>query len=325
MPTEPSIFDAAGALTREYLLDRGYCCENGCRNCPYGFRKPDSPQRPARRALRLTNLTRNEPVPRRIVSLCPSNTEILHALGLMDRVVGVDDWSDWPESVRDIPRVGPDQQVSIERVRALKPDLVLASLSVPGMEWNIHRLETSGLPYDTIVPHGLDGLWDNIRQVGRITGTAARAEDLVSSLQHRITEVSAAADHAHRPRVYFEWWPKPLFAPGKRNWLTSITEIAGGISITGNVDAESANPSFEDVIAADPVYIFMAWTGVARERVRPHVLTRRPGWERIAAVRAGRVYVVDEGLFCRPSPRLIDGLELLASVLKGNPPASPFR
>lgn len=316
MAVEPSIFDADGALTREYLRDRGYCCENGCRNCPYGFQKPEAPPKPSRQALALSNLADGGEPPRRIVSLCPSNTEILHALGLMDRVVGVDDWSDWPESVRDIPRVGPDQQVSMERVQALKPDLVLASLSVPGMEWNVQRLQSSGLPYLAIAPHGLSGLWDDIRQVGEATGTWGRAETVIGDLQGRIDRVrNRTARATHRPRVYFEWWPKPLFAPGRRNWLTEIAEIAGGVSITGHIDADSANPTFEDVAAADPDCILLAWTGIAREKVRPHVILRRPGWERIAAVRHNQIHVLEEGLFCRPSPRLIDGLEQLAALL----------
>jgi iron complex transport system substrate-binding protein len=234
----------------------------------------------------------------------------------MDRVVGVDDWSDWPESVRDIPRVGPDQQVSMERVKALQPDLVLASLSVPGMEWNVQRLQSSGLPYLTVVPHGLNGLWDNLRQVGEATGTRERAETVIGDLKRRIDNVRERTSRApHRPRVYFEWWPKPLFAPGKRNWLTEVTEIAGGVSITGHVDADSASPAFEDVVAADPEYILLAWTGIAREKVKPGVVLRRPGWERIAAVRNHRIHVLEEGLYCRPSPRLIDGLEQLAAIL----------
>lgn len=316
MPVEPSIFDAGGALTRDYLLDRGYCCENGCRNCPYGFRKQEPKPRPSRPPLVLSNITGSEPVPRRIVSLCPSNTEILHSLGLTDRVVGVDDWSDWPPDVRDIPRVGPDQQVSMERIRDLKPDLVLASLSVPGMEWNVQRLKSNDLPYLTVVPRGLDGIWDNIRLVAQATGTQMRAESVIAELQQRIARVAEGLTISSRTRVYFEWWPKPLFAPGRRNWLTDIAHIAGGTSITASVDSESANPSHEDIIAADPEFIFLAWTGIAHDKVRPHVVTRRPGWDQISAVREGRIFVLEEGLYCRPSPRLIDGLEQLAGIIR---------
>ena len=87
------VFDEAGALSREFLLNRGYCCENGCRNCPYGYRKDATP----RIEVATGHTAYLKPgIPRRIVSLCPSNTEVLHALGLLDRVVGVDDWSDWP-------------------------------------------------------------------------------------------------------------------------------------------------------------------------------------------------------------------------------------
>lgn len=257
--------------------------------------------------------------PERIVSLCPSNTEIAWSLGLGERLVGVDDWSDWPAAIRELPRVGPDLGVNVDRVVALRPDLVLASLSVPGMERNVARLRERGLPYLVLDPHGLADLWANLREVGRATGVAARAEEVVAALQARVERVRAAsARRSLRPKVYWEWWPRPLFAPGGRNWLTEITSLAGGESVTGGIDADCARPHPDEVRAADPDWIFLVWTGVAKEKVRPEVLLRRPGWRDLRAVRLGRVRVLDEGLFCRPSPRLIDGLEQLAALLRSD-------
>lgn len=307
-----AVFDADGALSREYLLSRGYCCENGCRNCPYGYSR-----------LAVTECsTGSEGVavapggpPRRIVSLCPSNTEILHALGLLPRVVGVDDWSDWPREVANLPRLGPDLNIDMERVEALRPDLVVGSLSVPGMERNVHRLRERGLPHVVLDPHGLEDIWRDIRCLATITGTEAAAEGLIAGLQGRIERVrQTMARVVRKRRVYWEWWPRPLFAPGGRNWLTSISGLAGCVSVTGAVDADTARPSPDEVAAADPELILLAWTGVATRKVRPEVVQRRPGWERITAVREGQVYVMEEGLYCRPSPRLVDGLERLAAL-----------
>lgn len=312
LPAGVSVFDADGALSREYLRHRGYCCENGCRNCPYEFR-----QRQARAAQPSASAyVPASGVPQRIVSLCPSNTELLHALGLGAKLVGIDDWSDWPASVTHLPRVGPDLNVDLDRVEALRPDLILASLSVPGMERNVTRLQERGLPHLVLDPHGIEDLWDNLRAVGRVCDAERTAERVVAELKarvHRVRETTLRA--ACQPRVYWEWWPKPLFAPGRRNWLTPLSELAGCRSVTAHVDADTARPSADEIRDADPDWIFLAWTGVAREKVRPDVLLRRTGWSELAAVREGRVRIMEEGHYCRPSPRLITGLEQLARLV----------
>src|SRR5512146_116863 len=106
----------------------------------------------------------------RLVSLCPSNTEILFALGLGEQVVGVDDWSDWPAEVAGLPRVGGDLTSDLDRVAALRPDLVLASLSVPGMERNVEGLGARGLPHLVLNPHSLDEVLGDILAVGEACG-----------------------------------------------------------------------------------------------------------------------------------------------------------
>ena len=310
LPSGIAVFDREGALSREYLRHRGYCCENGCRNCPYGYR-----ERQTRVASVPAASFVPERVPARIVSLCPSNTEILHALGLLSKVVGADDWSDWPAAVTGLPRVGPDLDVDMDRVEALRPDLVLASLSVPGMERNVARLQERGLPHLVLDPHGIEDLWEDVRSVGRVCGVERAAERVVIGLQARVHRVREATLRAGTtPRVFWEWWPKPLFAPGRRNWLTAISALAGCVSVTAHVDADTARPSPEEIRHADPDWILLAWTGVAREKVRPEVLLRRPGWSELRAIRDGRIRIMEEGLFCRPSPRLIDGLEQLARL-----------
>ncbi|MBI3910082.1 MAG: ABC transporter substrate-binding protein [Armatimonadetes bacterium] len=315
IPLPPSVplFDEQGALSREYLLHRGYCCENSCCNCPYDFGEPPSGCSDPYGA--------GEPLPNRdgparIVSLCPSNTEILHALGLLPRVVGVDDWSDWPPEIGDLPRLGPELDIDMDRVEALHPDLVVASLSVPGMEKNVRRLQERGVPYIVLDPHSIGGIWESIRMVGRATRTAALAERLIADLHARIQQVRRkVAGLAHRPRLYWEWWPRPLFAPGGRNWLTPLSELVGGVNVTGGIDADAARPTHEEIIAADPEFILLVWTGVATGKVRPEVVRRRVGWDRIRAVCEGRIHVLEEGLFCRPSPRLVDGLERLVRLV----------
>jgi iron complex transport system substrate-binding protein len=310
--TSPSgipLFDADGAISREYLLYRGYCCHSGCRNCPYGY-VPPAPEDLADPAI--DDYLPDSGEPQRIVSFCPSNTEILAALGLLPRVVGVDDWSDWPPEVGSLPRLGPDLDIDMDRVAALQPDLAIASLSVPGMGRNVAALRERGLPHVVLDPHDIDDVFENIRRVGSATGAGAAAEQVVADMKARIERVrQRVAGASHRPRVYWEWWPRPLYAPGGRNWLTPLSHLAGCVNVTGLVDLDAARPAHDEIVAADPEFIFLVWTGVAARKVRPELVRRRPGWERISAVREGRIHVMEEGLFCRPSPRLVDGLEQL--------------
>lgn len=250
----------------------------------------------------------------RIVSLAPSNTEIVHALGLSDWLVGVDDWSDWPPEIAALPRVGPDLKVDIEKVAALRPDLVLASLSVPGMEANIAGLRARALPFIILDPHGLEEIWTNIRLVGSMTGTEERAEAVVADLTARVEAVRAAAAARPRLRLYWEWWPKPIYTPGRRNWLTEVSEIVGGVNLFSDYDVDNVRVDDPgEVLRRDPDYVLLAWTGARTPRA--DLVRRRPGWDQLAAVREGRVLVLEEGLFNRPSPRLVDGIERLHRIL----------
>jgi iron complex transport system substrate-binding protein len=249
----------------------------------------------------------------RVVSLCPSNTEILHALGLTDWLVGVDDWSDWPPAVQALPRVGPDLEVDIDRVAALQPDLVLASLSVPGMEKNVAGLDARGLPYIVLDPGSLGGIWDDIRRVGERLGVPEQADAVVAALQARVEAIKKSA---HTPRrLYWEWWPKPIYTPGRGNWLHELTELVGCTNIFG--DYSEANVRVDDpleVVRRAPDLILLAWTGARRPD--KSLVYRRPGWDALPAVQAGRVFVMEEGLFNRPSPRLVDGLEQLNQLVQ---------
>lgn len=252
----------------------------------------------------------------RIVSLAPSNTEIVHALGLLGSLVGVDDWSDWPPEVERLPRVGPDLDIDMERVEALRPSLVLASLSVPGMEKNVSRLAERGLPYIVLAPNRIADIWADLHLVAAAAGVPERAGPVVERLQQRLGAVRAGAP-SRCLRLYFEWWPRPIYTPGAGNWLSEVAAIAGGV----NVFDDYAEPNVrvdeaDEVLRREPDLVLLAYTGAKR----PHsgIVLRRPGWERFK----GRVHVLEEGHFNRPSPRLVDGIERLGRIVRGEEPAS---
>lgn len=248
----------------------------------------------------------------RIVSICPSNTEIVAALGLADQLVGLDRASDFPTEVQKLPRVGPDIGVDVDRIKALQPDLVLSSLSVPGMERNLAELDAAGLPQFVVDASSLDEIWASILTVGRLLGAGARASALVDERRRRLDRVRAAAARFPRPaRVYLEWWPKPLIVPGRRCWTTEMMQIAGGENIYADVDARSTPVDAADVARRAPDLMLTCWCGVPHAHQRPGRLPEREGWAQIPAVVTGHVFAAEEALFGRPGPRVVEGVEWL--------------
>ena len=259
-------------------------------------------------------LVRSEP--RRIVSVCPSNTEILCALGLQDRLVGIDDCSDWPPEVQGKARVGLDLQIDAAKVAALEPDLVVASLSVPGMEQVVASLEARKLPILVLNAKRLPEIWSDIALVGERTGRVREATELLHGLQKRVAAVRARCEDAPRLKLYLEWWPRPLIAPTQKSWFNDMAEAVNAENIFADHPGESAPVTDADVLARAPDHVLLCWCGTLQRKQDPAKVKTRPGWEQLAAVREGRVAALDEGLFGRPGPRVVDGIEVLAKTVR---------
>jgi iron complex transport system substrate-binding protein len=255
-------------------------------------------------------------VPQRIVSLTCSNTEILFALGLGAQVVGVDDWSDFPREVKTLSKVGPDLKIDMAKVAALEPDLVLASLSVPGMERNLPGLERLGLPFLVLEPRSLDDVFKDIEEISAATGVSEAGRRLIAELHTRIDAVRARAHEAiDRPRLYWEWWPKPLISPGRWSWMVQMCELAAADFLFKDVEATSFVVEESRVFEQDPDLVMLCWCGTLQEKMNVSKVGERPGWERLRAVKQGRIHCFPEDLFGRPGPRLVEGLERLAQVV----------
>ena len=255
-------------------------------------------------------------VPRRIVSLTCSNTEILFALGLGAQVVGVDDWSDFPLEVKTLPKVGPDLKIDMTKVAALEPDLVLASLSVPGMERNLPGLERLGVPFLVLEPKSLDDVFKDIETISAATGVSESGRRLIADLQARIEAVRARAREAlDRPTLYWEWWPKPLISPGRLSWILQMSELAAADLLFKDVEATSFVVQESQIFEQDPDLVMLCWCGTLQEKMNVSKVRERPGWERLRAVKQDQIHCFPEDLFGRPGPRLVEGLERLAQVV----------
>jgi iron complex transport system substrate-binding protein len=249
----------------------------------------------------------------RLISLCPSNTEILFALGAGADVVAVERWSDYPAAATSLPRVGTELDVDLELVRAHAPDLVLASLTVPGMERVVAELARSGLPHLVLDPRDLKGIFRDIETVGRAIARETEAADLIARLREEIDAAAKLNAARDRPaRVYLEWWPEPLIAPGAQCWTREMIRIAGGRSLFGERACRSGRVEPYEVVDRDPELILLCWCGMPMARIDPRVLEQRDGWDGITAVKRAQVYVVEEGWYGRPGPRVTRGIRRLA-------------
>lgn len=252
----------------------------------------------------------------RVVSLCPSNTEVVGYLGLEDCLVAVDDYSNWPASIVDLPRVGPDLSIDMGQVERMQPDLVLASLSVPGMEKNVEQLEKRGIPHIVLNPNSLADIAEDLQTVATALGFSELGKKKAELFREEVNRYKVQAKkREHQPALYWEWWPKPVFTPGQENWLTEISELAGAYNVFNTDPGANFQTDWDDVLQRNPDFIFIVWPGVEREKIDPASLCQRPGWTEMKAIQDDQIHVLDDSFFCRPSPRLMIGLEHIIQLL----------
>lgn len=250
----------------------------------------------------------------RVVSLAPSNTEILFALGAGDQVVGRDEFSDYPQQAQSVESVGGSMgQFSTEAIVALQPDLVLAAeINPPEL---VAALEDLGLAvYYLPNPESLEDLYTNIETVAVLTGR--EATKLTDSLRARVAALDERiATLSERPLVFYELDstdPAKPYTAGRGTFIDLLIQRAGGENFGGRLEGQWAQVSLEQLVVADPDLILLgdAMFGTTVESVKA-----RPGWEVLSAVQNDRIYPFDDNLVSRPGPRLVDGLEALAKLL----------
>lgn len=253
----------------------------------------------------------------KLISICPSNTELVAYLGLTSSLIGVDNFSDWPEDIHGLPRLGPDLNIDMEKVEKLQPDLVLASLSVPGMERNIEELKKRNIPFIIVPnPKTLAEVGESLLVVGEATNTKEKAKLLFDKYNQLLDTYHSLSRKVENPKtIYWEWWAKPIFTPGAANWLTEISELAGGKNVFQDKTQASVQTDWEEVQRRNPDIICLIWVGVQTEKVNPKVILKRSDSMKMKAIKNNQLYILEESLFCRPSPRLLLGLNKIASIL----------
>ena len=256
-----------------------------------------------------------EAEPATIVSLAPSNTEIVCALDACDRLAGVTDFDDYPDEVVEVDKVVTMAQVDVEAVVASEPDLVLAAGNELTPTAVIDQLADLGLPVLVLYPGSLGEVMADIELVGTALGREETAEALVDDMAARIAAVESAVADRERPRTFYEVsvFEGSIYTAGEGSFLASLIETAGGDPITG--DALSTSIALEDLVAADPELILLG-DATYDETITPETVSARAGWGTMTAVADDRVVVVTEDVvITRPGPRIVDGLEALARAI----------
>jgi len=254
-------------------------------------------------------------IPQRIISLAPSNTEILFALGLADKVVAVTDYCDYPPEAKEKPSIGGFSTPNIEKLVALSPDLILAT-SIHEQRI-IPQFGERGMTVFALDPKTLDEVLEAIILVGEIAGKEEEASKLVAEMQNRIkavTDKAGSLPEGQRPRVFYIVWHDPLMAAGSETLQDDLIEKAGGINIARDFTGY-ADISLETALADNPEVMIAGGGHGSGEDLTFQFAKTEPRLRNTDAHRNDRVYMIDGNLTSRPGPRIVEGLEKFAEFI----------
>ena len=258
-------------------------------------------------------------VPRRIVSLAPSHTELLFAIGAGDQVVAVTSFCNYPPEAQKRRRIGgfSSESQSLEEIIALEPDLVVAA-----GEWQwpvIHELERLGISIVSLEAESLADLYCELGLLGRLTGHENDAARLTQAMQRRVERIKTRAQAIppeQRVTVFYHVWSEPLLTAGPGSFIAELIALCGGLNIVADATQKYPQISQEVLLARDPEVILAPSSGA--EPMTIEELRSRPGWNKLRAVRNNRIYLIDGDLISRCGPRLVDALEIMARTLYGD-------
>lgn len=247
----------------------------------------------------------------RIISLAPGCTEILFAVGLGNRVVGVDDYSDYPEGAKNKTKIGSYLNPNLEVIALLAPDLILAS-DMTSKEY-VANLEEKNLTIFVLAPKTIQGIIRDIRLVGIIGNKKKEADNLTGCIEQRINAICSKTSKIslYKPKVFIEYYPYWTYGSG--SFGNELISMAGGRNTGAATAAAYSEITNEFVIASNPELIVFT--------VGPHTTTTikdiksRTGWDKISAVKNNKIYTIDDDIISRPGPRIVDALEQLANMI----------
>lgn len=258
--------------------------------------------------------------PKRVIALAPSISEIVCALGRSDCLKGVTQFSDYPAYVKTLPQVGSYIRLDLERIVRLKPDLCLA-VKDGNPKQTVVRLAAMGIPVYTLNPHNLDSVIQALTEVGALLHAEAKAKALTSDMTARINHVREfSRTVTRRPRVFFQIGVSPIVSAGNGSFLNELIECSGAVNLA---QGGATYPRFsrEQVLSMNPEILII--TSMTRNTVFETVKKKWEAWPDLLAVKKHRIYILDSDILDRPTPRMVDGLEMLTRVI--HPDFSPLK
>ena len=249
---------------------------------------------------------------KRIVSLAPSITEVIFALGKEDLLTGITQFSDYPPETKDLPGVGSYVHLDLEKIVALKPDLCIGIKDGNPIAV-VQKLERLGIPVYAIDPRDINSVLETITKLGHLLGAEKKARSIVADMRSRMERVkSLVAKSHHKPRVFFQIGVSPIVSAGTKTYIHELITLAGGKNL-----AEGPVPyprySREQVLGLSPDILII--TSMARGASFERVKEQWSQWQSMPAVRNDGIVLMDSNLCDRPTPRLIDALEIISKTI----------
>ena len=251
--------------------------------------------------------------PSRMISLAPSVTEILFALGLDREIVGVTSTCDYPPQAKTKPSVGTSINPDLEKMVSLQPDLIIAAKGIyrPDLAKEMERLH---LPFYVSDPATLDSIFSSIEHLGQLTEKVREGRLLIQQMRSKFDRIRKRVINIPPRRVLYILWHDPLMTVGPGGFIHELIELAGGQNIYSKPGAPYTWFSMEEVILKDPeVVIFPGELGESVVQSQKQIWERR--WGMLSAVKEGRLYITNSDLLHRPGPRIVQGLEVLARII----------
>lgn len=249
----------------------------------------------------------------RIISLAPSNTELVFALGAGEQLIGRTRFCDFPAEAQKVPQISGWTDVDIKKMVDLKPDIVLTSTIVQAKI--AEELKKQGLNVLHLDPITLDDVYFSIQLLGTKLNREEEANKVVGEMQNSIEKISENVKNENKPRVYVEEWHRPATASG--NWVSDLVSLAGGQNMLKSGE-RSRIITLEELQKFNPDKIVLCWCGFGAKSSPGHLQERR-NWMNIPAVKDKKITPVHDSLLNRPSPRLVQGLQELVKVISPNP------
>lgn len=250
-----------------------------------------------------TQIAKETLYPQRIISLSPAGTEILFAIGAESQIAAVSDFSDYPPQAMDLPKAGgfDGNSISLERLLSFNPDFLYLS---DGMHnFLIEKLNEFKIPFYLSKADSFENLKQEILEIGEITGHGGQAKSLVSEMCSKLP--SEKTEESNLPQtVYYEIWNEPYMSAGKLSFINDVIQLAGCNNIFSDISEAYPVVSEESIIARQPEIILIPESSMNTvESVK-----NRNGWDSIPAVKNNKIFVVDDNLYSRPGPRIIDAI-----------------